>query len=311
MTVAVAAAEVEAGRRSTRGCASARRRGVPSGAVQAAAAVAHQQCRARRRRAGCRRGRTRFWSGEGGASAGLLGSGRWRMISPRRPARTSASAAAACARSSSCCTTPRWRRRRRRSRGSAIRRPRSRRTISSPRTGGSGGWSTRRARAWHAGAGSWRGAGRRQLALDRDRARQRRAARRTSRRSPSRRWRRWRRCSTGSWRAGRIPAGRGHRPFRHGAGAQGRPGAEVRLAPARARRAGGLAGGGASVPAGGRRSARRPRRRAIAAPEGDWDAVLAASGCASGRGRGRLDARDAADAGGAARALTRGAAAPS
>ena len=50
--------------------------------------------------------------------------------------------------------------------------------------------------------------GRRQLALDRDRTRQRRADWTAFRRFPSRRWRRWRGCSTGSRRAGRSrPSG--------------------------------------------------------------------------------------------------------
>ena len=51
-------------------------------------------------------------------------------------------------------------------------------------------------RAWHAGIGRWARRGGRELALDRDRARERRARSRASRRFPSRRWRRSRRCST-------------------------------------------------------------------------------------------------------------------
>ena len=98
---------------------------------------------------------------------------------------------------------------------------------------------------------------RRQLALDRDRARQRRAAgglpavpraadggaRDVARRHPG---------------AVGDPAVRGDRPFRHGAGAQGRSGAEVRLA----------APGGA---AGGRSGA------AAGAGQAGWDAFRAAA----------------------------------
>ncbi len=73
------------------------------------------------------------------------------------------------------------------------------------------------------------------------------------------------------------PAGAGDRAFRHGAGPQGRSGAEVRLAPAGARRAGGLGRGGRARRGGlRRRFARRRRGRATRRRTGDWDAVLAA-----------------------------------
>ena len=99
-----------------------------------------------------------------------------------------------------------------------------------------------------------------------------------SRRSPSRRWRRSRRCSTAILRALGDPAGRGDRPFRHGAGPQGRPGAEVRLAAAGARRARGLGRRRRRGRRGGlgRRSAAAAAAAGYAAPDGDWAAVLAA-----------------------------------
>ena len=82
------------------------------------------------------------------------------------------------------------------------------------------------------------------------------------------------------------PARRGHRPFRHGAGAEVRSGAEVRLAPARARRAGGLAGRrrpGAGRT--GRRSAVPPRRRAMPRPRATGTRCSRRRGSGSGPGR--------------------------
>ena len=73
-----------------------------------------------------------------------------------------------------------------------------------------------------------------------------------------------------------IPPARGDRPFRHGAGPQGRSGAEVRLAPAGARRAGGLGRRRRGAGAGWEAFRAAAAAAGYAAPGGDWAAVLAA-----------------------------------
>ena len=119
-----------------------------------------------------------------------------------------------------------------------------------------------------------------------------------SRRSPSRRWRRSRAARRGHGALG-DPGGGGDRAFRHGAGPQGRPGAEVRLAPAGARRPGGL-GGGAGGGAGDWEAFARRGGGAGYGPGASGRRCSRRSGCASGRGR-------AARAGGGRRGAAAGA----
>ena len=244
-------------RRRPRACA---------GPVEAPAAVAHQRAALGHGVQRCRQAR----SGSAAARARRLG-GEQLHGNRGGQAPTSGPGAAGCGRGWWCCTTPPCHGRGGARRGFATRPRRSRRTGSSPRTGGCGGWSTRTTRAWHAGAGEWGGRGdvnSRSIGIELANA----GPLAGFPPFPEPQMAALERLLDRVLGALGASPGRGDRALRHGARAQGGPGAEARLAAAGARRAGGLGRGGGRLGRGrlGRRSGARRPPSDTAPRGGDW-----------------------------------------